>query len=610
MTRILIALLICAGVAPPTRGASPLNVADASKRPHLKSIYSTIHDLDQFVKGGGRGIVLVFLGTKCPVARQYLPRLAELDREYRSQRIQFLGIYSDVGVNALGMATHAHDEDIPFPVLLDTDHRLADLLEVETTPEVVVLDQRLERIYQGAIDDQITRHGRRASATEHYLRDALAALMQGEKLERSYVPPSGCPLERRTPARTSRAVTFHKDVAPLVQKNCQPCHRRQGVAPFALLTYDDVAYNAEKIREVVTDRRMPPWHGILNPEFGKIVNDKRLSEDDIETLVDWVDADAPEGNRADAPPPVRWPSAAEWAIGKPDFVYRMPQPFRVPKSGALEYQFFRVRMDSDKDRWFRAVEIKPGNPEVVHHITLHLAPSLANGDAKQYSGPATMAQLYGLNGERAHLINDFLPGDSYNAKTYPPDQAVKIPKHTDLIFEVHYTPNNRAATTDQSTVAFRWADAPPKEQVHTTVFRMPIGGFRIPPQDPHYRMEDTYYFKHDVLIDAIRPHFHFRGKSYRLEVIKRNPETDEIDERRTIITVPIFDQAWQRTYELATPLVLEAGTELLATGHFDNSPINPNNPDPTAEVRWGQQSSDEMFSTRFKYRYLNENASQ
>jgi hypothetical protein len=219
-------------------------------------------------------------------------------------------------------------------------------------------------------------------------------------------------------------------------------------------------------------------------------------------------------------------------------------------------------------------------------------------------GLAMMAQLYGVNGETAHLINDFVPGDTYNAKVYPEDQAVLIPKHSDLIFEVHYTPNGRAATTDQSMVAFQWADGPPQHQVHTSVFRKPIGRFRIPPQDPHFRIEDTYHFAHDVEIDAIRPHFHLRGKTYRLEMIERDPETDEIRQRRTILTVPIYDPAWQRTYELDKPLLLPAGTELLATGNYDNSPLNPNNPDPSAEVVWGQQTTDEMFSTRFKYRIV------
>lgn len=214
-----------------------------------------------------------------------------------------------------------------------------------------------------------------------------------------------------------------------------------------------------------------------------------------------------------------------------------------------------------------------------------------------------MAQLYGINGEVAHLINDFVPGDTYNAKIYPADQAVLIPKHSDLIFEVHYTPNGRPAA-DQSMVAFQWADGPPKHQVQTTVFRKQIGGFRIPPHHPHYRIEDTYHFAQDVEVDAIRPHYHLRGKSFRLELITRNPDTDEIEDRQTILSVPIFDQGWQRTYELEKPLFVPAGTELLATGHFDNSNLNPNNPDPSAEVVWGQQTTDEMFSTRFKYRIV------
>jgi hypothetical protein len=601
MIRLYTALLIL-GATVPVLAESPLRDTSPAKRPHLKSIYTTVHDLSQFVKGDRRGIVLVFLGTNCPVARQYLPRLKELHSEFRPQGIQFLGIYSDVGVNAMSMASHAHDEDIPFVVLQDVDHRLADILEASTTPEVVVLDQKLEKKYQGAIDNQYSRHGQRAAATENYLRDALRSLVKDEPVQQSFVAASGCPLEHRAPKRPVRSLTFYKDVAPLIQKNCQPCHRSQGVAPFELRTYDDVAYNAEKIREVVTDRRMPPWHGYLNPEFGTLLNDKRLSEDDIAALVDWIDAGAPEGNKSEAPPPVKWLKPDEWEIGKPDYMYRLPQPFKVPKSGTLEYQFFRVRMDLAEDRWFRAVEIKPGNPEVVHHISLHLAPSQSD---KKYGGLAAMVQLYGLNGERANVINDFVPGDTYNAKVYPSDQAVLIPQHHDLIFEVHYTPNNRAATTDQSMVGFRWASSPPQQQVHTMVFRVPIGGFRIPPYDPHFRMEDTYYFQHDIEIDAIRPHFHIRGKSYRLELIKRDPDTDEIQERQTILSVPIFDQAWQRTYELARPLPLPAGTELLATAHYDNSPINPKNPDPSAEVHWGQQTlTDEMFSTRFKYRLV------
>ena len=207
-----------------------------------------------------------------------------------------------------------------------------------------------------------------------------------------------------------------------------------------------------------------------------------------------------------------------------------------------------------------------------------------------------------MGAEGAILINDYVPGDIYNAKHYPPEQAVRIPKNSDLIFEIHYTPNHREEVFDQSRVGFIWAEKPPREEVFTKVFRKPIGRFRIPPHTSHHAMQDSCYFEHDVLIDAIRPHFHYRGKSFRLERVSRDPETDEITQRETILSVPVWDPDWQRKYELETPIWLPAGSELLATGNFDNSYLNPNNPDPSVSVEYGQQSSDEMFSVRYKYR--------
>lgn len=574
-------------------------------RPHLKSIYASVHGLEDLVRPNTKGIVLVFLGTECPVARQYVPRLNELYENSRAQGIEFVGVFSDTGVDVFAMASYAHDEDIRFPVVQDVQQRLADMLEVRTTPEVVLLDPQFKKIYQGAIDDQIKRHGRRPTAGANYLEDAVKAVLAGRPLTRAYVPASGCPLERQAPQRSPRNLTYYQDVAQLVQKHCLDCHRSGGPGPFALETYDDVALNSEKIREVVADRRMPPWHGVLHPDFGELKHNKQLADEDRQTLLAWIEEGSAEGDPPTAPVSIEGPSAGQWLIGKPDFVYRMPEPFQVPKFGTLDYQFFRVPLNLDEDRWFRGVEIKPGTPEVVHHITLHYAPASKN---QRFDGLAIMAQLYGINGERAQVLSDFVPGDIDNAKVFPEGQAVRIPKHSDLIFEVHYTPNNREAKTDQSMVGFQWAPAAPENEVHTKIFRRPIGGFRIPPGEHHCRIEDTYYFEHDVEIDSIRPHFHLRGKSYRLEIIERDPETDEIQSRKTVLTVPVYDPAWQRTYELATPLRLKAGTELLAIGHYDNSPLNPNNPDSSVEVLWGQQMTDEMFSTRFKYRLVDQPA--
>jgi thiol-disulfide isomerase/thioredoxin len=582
--------------------------ASPGERPHLKNIYTSSFDLEQLRRDKDKALIFVFLGTECPVAQQYIPRLNEIHKEYAPKGVRVFGIYSDPRVEIVDVARHAQAQDIAFPVFKDVDQRLAEMLEASVTPEVVVVDHDFAKKYQGAIDDQYERGGRKKAASTEYLVDALEAVLADKDVQRSFVRASGCPIERRKPKYDApENVNFYEHVAPLVAKNCQSCHRDDGPGPFELSTYDDVAMNSEKIRENILDRRMPPWHGELNAKFGKLRNDKRLTEKEIDTIVGWIDAGAPEGERpatgdADSTGEAkRRPANREqWEIGKPDYVYRMPKPFRVPKHGVVDYQFFRVPLNWNADQWFNAVEIKPGQADVVHHITLHVVPASKGG----YDGLAAMAQLYGVNGESGNLINDYVPGDTYNAKVYPAGQGVRIPKNSDLVFEVHYTPNNVREVNDQSMVAFRWAKHPPAEEVFTEVFRKPIGRFHVPPHHSHYRVEDTYYFEHDVFVDAIRPHFHLRGKSYRLEMIERNPDTDEVVETTPVLSVPVFDPGWQRTYELETPLRLKAGTELRAIGYFDNSNMNPNNPDPSVEVSWGQQTSDEMFSTRFKYRLI------
>jgi len=569
-----------------------------SERPQLKSIYAGTHEITEFVRDDTKVLVVWFTGLDCPVAQQYVPTMKELYATYKDQGVQILAVYPNARVDIMSMAVHAQDQDFPFPVLKDMDHRLADVLDAQRTPEVVVLDAKLNKRYQGAIDSQFTKRGRTREASREYLKDAIAKVLAGETVDRAYVPASGCPIERLGRPTLNRQVNFHRDVEPILQKNCQACHRPGGVGPFELMTYEDAYYSAERIAEVVGERRMPPWHGRLNGKFGELHNDKRLSEQEILTITGWVDQGAKPGDAKDAPQPIQWPDPNAWAIGKPDYVYKMPEPFKVPKTGILDYQFFRVPLGFKEDRWFRGVEIKPGAVDVVHHVALHLVPS----GNKKFVGFTGMAELYGFTAEKARLINDYVPGDSYNAKVYPPDQAVRIPKGYDLIYEVHYTPNNRSEVLDQSEVAFQWADKPPREEVLTEVFRKPVGRFRIPPHESHVPMVDSYYFKQDVLVDAIRPHFHYRGKSFRLEIVQRDPDTDEITHRETVLSVPIWDPDWQRTYELKKPLLVRAGTELLATAHFDNSWLNPNNPDPSSTVVWGQQTNDEMFSTRFKVR--------
>ena len=572
--------------------------ADVDQQPVLKSIYAGLHQLHEFFDKDTRAVVFFFTSQYCPVAQQYVPRLNELHAQYQEQGIQLVAVYSNSRVNIMSMAKHAHDSDIHFPAMLDYEHRLADLLGVKITPEAIVLDANLVKRFQGPVDNQFTKRGRMPKASKHYLTDALNAILQDQPVPQPYVLASGCRMERQTRPFPEREITYHRDVAPIMQRRCQSCHREGQVGPFELVTFDDVYFSANTIAEVIQERRMPPWHAYLNPKFGKLKHDARLSEDEINTVLAWVAAGCKEGSPEDAPEPISWPDPDEWAIGEPDLVYQMAEPFPVPKTGILDYQFFRVKLDFPEDRWLSAIEVRPGNREVVHHIALHLVPA---GD-KDYSGLAGMIELYGIDNAQTRFIGDYVPGDPYRAKVYPSHQAMRIPRHTDLIYELHYTPNNREATTDQSLAAMRWATKAPQEEVSSSVFRKPLGRFSIPPRVHHFRMEDSYYFEQDVVLDAIRAHFHLRGKSYRLELVDRDESTGRIVNRETLLTIPVWDLDWQRTYELDQPLTIAAGTELRATAHFDNSKWNPNNPDPDTTVAWGQQTEDEMFNSRFVVR--------
>jgi hypothetical protein len=585
--------------------ADPIRVPQQSaERPLLKSIYAGCHQVEDFFDEDTKAVAFVFISDTCPVAQQYIPRLNELYRDLYDEGIRFVAIYSNSRTNLQLMAKHAHEVDLQFPVMMDVQHRLANLLDVQVIPEAVVLDSSMVKRYHGAIDNQFTKRGRIANATEHHLLDALRAVIDGESVEREFVAASGCRVERRGRPPMKQEITYHRDIAPIIQNKCQSCHREGEVAPFELMTYEDAYYNASTIAEVVQERRMPPWHAYLNSKFGELSHDARLSAEEINMILAWADAEAPEGDPKDAPDPISWPDTKAWTIGKPDFEYKIPDPFKIPKTGVIDYQFERVPMNFPEDRWVRAVELKPGNPEVVHHIAMHLVKS----SDKNYSTIAGMLELYGFDNQGALMIGDYVPGDPYRAQIFPTGRALRLPAGSDLIFEIHYTPNNREETTDQSMVALQWSDEPPVEEIHSRVFRKPVGRFKIPPHEHHFRMTDSYYFEDDVEIDAIRAHFHLRGKSYRLEIVRRDEETGEVTERETVFSIPAWDLDWQRTYGLSPPLRVEAGTELVATGHFDNSRFNPNNPDPTAEVRWGQQTDDEMFNTRFIVRRINDTA--
>jgi len=382
------------------------------------------------------------------------------------------------------------------------------------------------------------------------------------------------------------APTYTKDIAPILQKHCQTCHRPGEAGPFSMLTYEDTKPWATMMKRVVQQKVMPPW--FADPNYGHFVNDRSLSPEEIRTLVTWVNAGAQKGDAKDMPPPVHFEEG--WGIPKPDVVFQLPRVFSVPESGMMEYQYVIVPTGFTEDKWVQMIEVRPTDRSVVHHIIAYLREPGSNYFKDQKPGvffeaPPPKADE---KTDTSALPSDFLVGyaPGQPAEILSPGQAKLIKAGTDIVFEVHYTPNGKA-TTDRTKLGLIFAKEPPKERVLT--LSAVNGTFKIPPGDPNYKVDASFDVVKDVKLAGLHPHMHGRGKDFEYRLVYPDGK------RETILKVPVYNWHWQLWYNFAEPMILPKGTKIECTAHFDNSANNPENMDPTKTVIWGQQSWDEMM---------------
>ena len=394
-------------------------------------------------------------------------------------------------------------------------------------------------------------------------------------------------------------VTFHKDIEPLVQKHCQGCHRPGQAAPFSLLKYKDARPWAKAILEAVQLRQMPPW--FADPAHGKFANDRRLGPAEIDRIKAWVDQGAPEGNPADAPPPISF--VDEWKIGRPDLVIELPVQFPVPADGKIDYIWFATDMNLTEDKWIEKLEVRPGDRTVVHHALAFARPPgsqfradlqpgafKARPDARKPSSkPQTDAASFAF-GEQIEMIGDYVVnGDPFVSG---PGQARLVRAGSHMLFQMHYTTNGRA-TTDRTRVGIVFAKTQPKERVvNNAVVNTTL---RIPPGAPNHEVQGTVTFLHDTRIGGFGPHMHVRGKAMRYELLRSEATA------QTLLYVPEYNFNWQLKYQPADWVPVKKGDKLRITAWYDNSPNNRWNPDATQEVLWGDQSWDEMLFAFFDF---------
>jgi hypothetical protein len=389
-------------------------------------------------------------------------------------------------------------------------------------------------------------------------------------------------------------VTYNKQVLPVLQKRCQECHRPGEAAPFSMLTYKDTRPWAKAMKEAVLTKKMPPW--FADPAVGHFSNDRRLTPEETQTLVSWVDQGAIEGDPKDAPPPLQFTEG--WTIGKPDVVYELPVEYTVPAKGTVEYTYFLLPKVFTEDKWIDKIEVRPGARSVVHHVVLIARPPGSKWLAEMKPGVAWVEpeekdppKREVDTGEGAFLLGDmemisvYVPGGV--AYQTAPGQARFVKAGSDLIFQMHYTASGKA-TADRTRVGIIFAKQPPRERVVNTFIMN--RRFRIPPGAPDQVVDARVTLNRDATLLNFFPHMHLRGKAFEYRVTYPDGRSE------TLFRMPKYNFNWQITYQLAQPLKLPKGTVITAVAHYDNSPNNPYNPDPAKEVFWGDQSWDEMLA--------------
>jgi len=360
--------------------------------------------------------------------------------------------------------------------------------------------------------------------------------------------------------------TFAKDVAPIFYSKCVECHRPTMFAPMSLVKFDEARPWAKSIRNRVSTRTMPPWGA--DPTHGVFKNDPRLTDKEIATILAWVDGGAPKGDDKDMP---AMPSFTDgWNIGEPDAVFEMKEAYQIPATGVIEYQYIRIPMNIPEAKWLAAIEIKPQARAHVHHVLAYTQPA---GTPINEAGALGPGNIGGVTPNKPGVIFD-------------PGVGRLLEANSDLILQMHYTTNGEAAL-DKTVVGLKFLkEAPSMVQRGGSVLQP---RFVIPAGDPNAEVRGSRVLQADTVITSFTPHMHVRGKDMTYTAKYPDGRTE------VLLSVPKYDFNWQITYQLKEAKRMPKGTEIEVVAHYDNSPQNKFNPDPTKDVRWGDQTFEEMM---------------
>lgn len=520
-----------------------------------------------------KAIVLMAHEDSRDVRRAY-DDMQDLMEDFSDQPVAFYLIDSTGTADKIEMRDVADDADITVPILMDESQLVAEELGIQRATDVVILDpESLSVVFRGALNDRWAEGSRSRRASEHYVSDALTAMLAGEEITATQVASKGDAIDFSANDELMSSVSYANDIVPILKERCVSCHMEGGIAPFAMTSHQMVQGWSPMIREVLYTKRMPP--GQIDNDYVHDFRDvAHITTEETQKLVHWIENGAQNNDGTDPLAEFK-PELVKWSYGEPDMVVNIP-PQQIPATGVQDYRNIALPLELEEDVWVKAIEFEAGDPTVLHHII-----------AFAY-GPDGVNEFEILN--QGIGLGAYAPGNEVN--TYPENSGFPLKAGGGLMLQLHYTTSGRE-TVDASEIAlYLWDEEPERPVLGGSAAELEIN---IPPFEPRHEMVATAKFRKDSYLTMLGPHMHYRGYDANFKLIYPDGREEEI------LNVPNYQFNWQKVYDFKDPKFVPAGTEMVFTGTFDNSEMNPFNPDPSQTLTWGEQTWQEMFFGFYRY---------
>ena len=519
-------------------------------------------------------VVLLAYDANSRDARRAISDLSEIAEQFADQAVAIAIMDVTGSTDKVAMREEATDEDIPFRILMDETQLVTAELGITLAAEVVVIDpEAREVIYRGALSSRYADGSRSERRAGSYLSEALTAIVSGTEPSGNQLASKGDEIDFSAKTAIENSVSYAGDIAPILEQRCVTCHQEGGIAPFAMNNHQMIQGWSPMIRETLITKRMPP--GQIDSEYADSFHGvNHITVEETQKLVSWIDNGSVNNDSSD-PLAELIVKTEKWINGEPDLIIQIPAQ-QIPATGVQDYRNLTIPLDLEEDVWVKAVEFEAGDPTVLHHI---IAFSYGADGLSQFG---ILNQGIGLGA--------YAPGNELNL--YPEGSGYPLEAGGGLLLQMHYTTSGKEAVDASEIGIYLWDEDPDKTILGGSAADLDIN---IPPFEGNHEMVASKKFRTDSYLTMLGPHMHYRGSDANFKLKYPDGRIEEV------LNVPNYQFNWQKTYDFKEPLFLPAGTELVFRGTFDNSDMNPFNPDPSQTLTWGEQTWQEMFFGFFRY---------